>query len=248
MKRKLAALLSVVAFLFPGSRTSFKLSAQSTTSQTATTKTLQLAGLREMVIVRRDERGIPYIEAKNDEDLYFAQGFVTASDRLWQMDLFRRNARGELAEIFGNSVLEEDKRHRTLGFAHVVEAEAAQSPPQVKTLVTAYANGVNAYIASLDAKSLPPEFQLLQYKPRPWTPADSLLIVKTFFESLSSTWRLDIMREAMAALPAEKRAVLMPETSPFDVLVVGKDTKKQGAATAQSTGSISPVAKETLLA
>src|SRR6266566_4910441 len=144
MKRKLAALLSVVAFLFPGSRTSFKLSAQSTTSQTATTKTLQRAGLRETVIVRRDERGIPYIEAKNDEDLYFAQGFVTASDRLWQMDLFRRNARGELAEIFGagpsNSALEQDKQHRIVGFAHEADAEAAQASPQSRALLEAYAN------------------------------------------------------------------------------------------------------------
>src|SRR6266550_4429899 len=168
MKRKLAALLTVFAFLFSISRTSFNVSAQSTTSQAATTKTLQLVGLREAVTVRRDERGIPYIEAKNDDDLYFAQGFVTASDRLWQMDLFRRNARGELAEIFGvgpsNSVLEEDKRHRTLGFAQVAEAEAAQASPQVRALLNAYANGVNAYIGSLDTKSLPPEFQLLQYK------------------------------------------------------------------------------------
>src|SRR3954467_3962779 len=146
---------------------------------------LTVSGLKQEVTVRRDNRGIPYIEAKNDEDLYFAQGYVTASDRLWQMDLFRRNARGELAEIFGAQVLEEDKRHRTFGFAQVAEAEAAAASPKVKALLTAYANGVNAYIASLDAKSLPVEFQLIQYKPRPWTPADSLLIVKNFFEALS---------------------------------------------------------------
>src|SRR5438876_7000565 len=107
------------------------------------TKSLSLSGLRGRVTVRRDERGIPYIEATNDDDLYFAQGFVTASDRLWQMDLFRRNARGELAEIFGSVVLEEDKRHRTFGFAHVAEAEAAQASPAVKALLTSYANGVN---------------------------------------------------------------------------------------------------------
>src|SRR4030081_2111897 len=64
-------------------------------------KTLAIAGLRDWVTVRRDERGIPYIEAKNDEDLYFAQGYVTASDRLWQMDLLRRTERGELAEVLG---------------------------------------------------------------------------------------------------------------------------------------------------
>ena len=76
-------------------------------------KNLNLAGLHGRVTVRRDERGIPYIEATNDTDLHFAQGYVTASDRLWQMDLLRRTARGELAEILGagpnNAALEQDK-------------------------------------------------------------------------------------------------------------------------------------------
>src|SRR6185503_5654523 len=179
-------------------------------------RSLEIAGLRDRVMVRRDERGIPYIEAKNDEDLYFVQGYITASDRLWQMDLFRRTERGELAEILtagpNNIALNQDKQHRTLGFAQVAEAEVAQAAPQSRALLEAYARGVNAYIASLDAKALPPEFQILQYKPKPWTPADSLLVVKLFFEALSSTWRLDIMREAMASLPAERRAQLMPET------------------------------------
>jgi penicillin amidase len=229
MKRQLAAILTICAFLFSVPRASLQISAKQSTNQAAATKTTRVPGLRDTVTVRRDERGIPYIEAKNDEDLYLVQGFVTASDRLWQMDLFRRSARGELAEIFGagpsNSVLEEDKRHRTLGFAQVTEAEVAQATPQAQALLAAYAKGVNAYIASLDAKSWPPEFQLLQYKPRPWTPADSLIVVKNFFESLSSTWRLDIMREALADLPPDKRAAMLPETSPLDVLVVGKDDK-----------------------
>jgi len=213
---------------------------------------IQLLGLRDRVTVRRDERGIAYIEAKNDEDLYFAQGYVTASDRLWQMDLFRRTERGELAEVLtagpNNIALEQDKQHRTLGFAQVAEAEVAQASLQSRALLAAYARGVNAYIASLDAKSLPPEFQILQYKPKSWTPADSLLVVKLFSEALSNTWRLDIMREAMVGLPAEKRAALLAETSPYDVLVVGKDTKKQVARVEQSTGSTTPVSNETLFA
>jgi penicillin amidase len=81
---------------------------RSTAQTTANADTLKVAGLRERVTVRRDERGIPYVEAANDHDLYFAQGYVTASDRLWQMDLLRRTARGELAEIFGQAALEED--------------------------------------------------------------------------------------------------------------------------------------------
>src|SRR5689334_17081589 len=81
-----------------------------------TSTTITIAGLHERVTVRRDERGIPYIEAANNDDLYFAQGYITATDRLWQMDLLRRNVRGELAEIFGEGALGEDKRHRTFGF------------------------------------------------------------------------------------------------------------------------------------
>jgi penicillin amidase len=116
--------------------------------------------------VRRDERGIPYIQASNDHDLYLAQGYVTASDRLWQMDVFRRNARGELAEIFGAATLEEDKRHRTIGFAQVAEAEVAQASPQARSILDAYADGVNTYITSLDARRCR-QFRLLQYRRNP---------------------------------------------------------------------------------
>jgi penicillin G amidase len=196
---------------------------------------ITVKGLKETVTIRRDERGIPYIEAKNDEDLYFAQGYVTAQDRLWQMDLFRRNARGELSEVLPNvpnsPALDQDKLHRTLGFAQVVEAEVAQASPESRAVLEAYAAGVNAYISSLDQKSLPPEFRILGYTPKPWTPADSLIVIKIFFEALSNTWRLDLLREAMASLPAEKRAALLPEISPIDVLVVGTDSKLRNAST-----------------
>src|SRR2546421_11885656 len=97
---------------------------------------IQITGLRDRVTVRRDERGIPYIDAKNDEDLYFAQGYVTASDRLWQMDLFRRTERGELSEVVGagpnNFALEQDKQHRILGFAPEVNAELALASPETR--------------------------------------------------------------------------------------------------------------------
>jgi penicillin amidase len=221
-------------------------------------RTISLPGLHGRVSVRRDERGIPYIEATNDEDLYFAQGFVTASDRLWQMDVMRRTARGELSEVLGagpnNLALEQDKQHRTLGYAQEVNAELAQASAQTRSLLDAYARGVNAYIDSLDPKSMPPEFQILQYKPKPWTAADSLLPVKLFAEALSMTWRLDVMREALASLPADKRAGLMPETSPLDVLVVGKDTKKLnallpgGSDSPVSTGILAGLAKDEAIA
>src|SRR4029078_3775175 len=139
--------------------------------QTSTAATsIKVKGLKDSVTIRRDERGIPYIDAKNDEDLYFAQGYVTAQDRLWQMDLFRRNARGELSEVLptvpNSPALDQDKLHRTLGFARVVEAEVAQASPQSRAVLEAYAAGVNAYISTLDQKSLPPEFRILGYTPK----------------------------------------------------------------------------------
>jgi len=195
--------------------------------------TLKVAGLLDQTTIRRDERGIPYIEAKNEHDLYFAQGYATAADRLWQMDFLRRTARGELSEVLGagpnNLALEQDKLHRTFGFAQVAEVEFSQATPEARAVLEAYAQGVNAFLGSLNPKTLPPEFQILQYSPRQWTPVDSLVMVKLFFEALSSTWRLDVMRELYATLPQEKRDVLMPETSPLDVLVVGTDGRRRNA-------------------
>src|SRR5215218_10438642 len=202
-----------------------------TITQTSTQQNaIQIQGIKDRITIRRDERGIPYVEAQNDEDLYFGQGYATAQDRLWQLDLFRRTARGELAEILGvgtsNLAIDQDKLHRNYGFAQAAEAEVAAASPRTRTMLEAYARGVNAYAASLDPKSMPPEFQILQYSFRPWTPADSCVVVKIFFEALSDTWRLDIMRQALSVLPADKRAELLPEMSPIDVLVVGKDTPK----------------------
>ncbi|HKQ08254.1 MAG TPA: penicillin acylase family protein [Blastocatellia bacterium] len=185
--------------------------------------TLEVAGLRADVTVRRDERGVPHVEAANQDDLYFAQGYVVASDRLWQMDLLRRTAAGELAEILGQNALEEDKRRRAFGFAALAEQLVGRLSPPVRASLEAYANGVNAYIAALDKDSLPLEFRTLQYKPRPWRPADSLMIGKLFAETLSSTWQTDMMRDAFAGLPPERVNDLLPSTSPLDLIMVGSD-------------------------
>src|SRR5438132_1811110 len=201
-----------------------------TTVAQQTPTTITIAGLHERVTVRRDERGIPYIEAANNDDLYFAQGYITATDRLWQMDLLRRNVRGELAEIFGEGALGEDKRHRTFGFAQVVDETARHLPPNLNNAMTAYANGVNAFIDSLTDQTTPIEFRILQYKPRHWAVADSLAVGKLLAEYLSNSWQLDVMRGAMMSLPKEKREALLLETSPLDVIVVGSD---QGAGSAE---------------
>jgi penicillin amidase len=137
-----------------------------------------------------------------------------------------------LSEIFGQGTLDQDKRHRTFGFAQVVDETAAHLSPDMSAVLNAYARGVNAYIDSRTDKTLPPEFQILQYKPRPWKPADSLAVGKLMAEYLSTTWQLDIMRAALQSLPKEKRDALLPEMSPLDVLVVGRDRKATRSAEA----------------
>ena len=203
-------------------------------------RTITLPGLRDRVTVRRDERGIPYIDATNDADLYFAQGYVTASDRLWQMDLLRRTVRGELSEIFGQATLSQDKTHRAFGFAGILDDAAAHLPANLSLALNAYAQGVNAFIDSLNNQNLPPEFALLQYKPRHWTPQDSLAVGKLLAEYLSSSWQLDIMRASLAALPKDKRDALLPETSPLDVLVVGGDRAKKSSLRIPFRGGACP--------
>ncbi len=190
-------------------------------------KTLMIAGLKEKVTVRKDARSIPYIEANNDADLYFVQGFVTASDRLWQMDLYRRVASGRTAELFGNAALDRDKRWRRFGFQAVVEESYRNFSPEFKSVLDNYARGVNAFIATLDKDSMPPEFNVLQYQPEPWKATDSLIIGKILADALSTSWHQDATRAKFKDLPKEKYDQLFIEKTPFDVLVVGKDNEKK---------------------
>ncbi len=184
---------------------------------------VQIPGLKGRVTVHRDDRGIPHITAQSEADLFLAQGYITASDRLWQMDLLRRAARGELSEIFGKAALEEDKRVRRLGYAGLAEIQARNLAPPLRPAMEAYVSGVNAWIGSIGEK-LPVEFRLLKYKPREWTIADSMLISKLLAEQLSTSWRTDLMRAALQDLSPDKRSQLLPDSSPMDVLVVGSDT------------------------
>ncbi|MDQ3472821.1 MAG: penicillin acylase family protein, partial [Acidobacteriota bacterium] len=221
MNRRTVSLLPLLLFAILLA----SLATPSATAQTpaATPTSMRIAGLRDRVTVRRDERGIPYISATNEADLYFAQGYITASDRLFQMDFLRRTVRGELAEVLGRSALSQDQRHRTLGYAGIIDATVAKMSPEIRTSLEAYANGVNAFIASRTDRDFPPEFLILQYKPRPWVPADSLAVGKLIYEVLSTTYQYDLMRASLAQLPKAKRDALLPVKSPLDVLVVGRD-------------------------
>lgn len=199
-------------------------------------QTLTIAGLKGSVTARRDARSIPYIEARNDADLYFAQGFVTASDRLWQMDLYRRVARGETAELFGKTTLEEDKRWRKFGFAKIAEDSLQYLTPELKAALENYARGVNAYIATLNKDTLPVEFKILQYSPREWRPSDTIVIGKILSDALSTTWRNDLLRASLTSLPKEKQTDLLNPLTPQDVVLFGKDAARKIAMRGGSGG------------
>jgi len=204
-------------------------------------------GLKSSVTVQRDNYSRPYISAANDADLYFVQGYVTASDRLWQMDMMRRLARGETAELSGQRTLEEDKRWRRFGFAKVVEDSVQYLTPELKTALDSYAAGVNAYIATLTDETMPAEFKILQYKPRQWKPTDSLIIGKILADALSSTWRQDLLKAQLkAALPAEKFAELADVRHDQDVINFGKDVKVVERGSSSRTTGILPT--DTILA
>ena len=170
------------------------------------------------VVIQRDARGVPFIEAASETDLFFAQGYATASDRLWQMDFLRRSARGELAEVFGAGAVEVDKLHRIYGFRSVAEKLLTGASAETREALESYARGVNAFIASCDAKSLPIEFQVLHYQPKPWTPIDSIALGKLFAEKLSFTVDADIFRALLSDLPGERVEQLLPQSSPLDLV------------------------------
>ena len=178
--------------------------------------TIQYIGPSAPVEVLRDARGVPHLRASSLRDLFFAQGYVTAQDRLWQMDLSRRLAEGELSEVFGDRALRLDVENRTLGFRQVSERALAELGPEARAPLTAYAEGVNAFIASHQQR-LPIEFLLLNYRPRPWTEVDSLGVVLNMAKTLSTTWGLDLGRERLRAkLGPELFADALPDHSSLD--------------------------------
>jgi penicillin G amidase len=135
--------------------------------------TIKISGLKDEVEVRTDDHGIAHISAKNDEDLFFAQGYITARERMFQMDLTRLAGRGELSTLFGDKTIKTDKYFKTLGFHRAAEAEYKNLSQETKLAVDAYARGVNEYI--LTVKNLPREYIILGSKPQLWKPADSVV-------------------------------------------------------------------------
>src|SRR5213592_4779346 len=160
---------------------------------------VKIAGLSKKVTVSRDGHGVPTIDAASLEDLFFTQGYVTAQDRLWQMDIMRRFAAGELAEILGGDLLKHDREHRILGLRIAAQEALEITPEAERSRLSAYAHGVNAYIESHRDK-LPLEFRILHYSPRLWTPEDSTLIAAQMVKDLNhGPYRQALTREKILA-------------------------------------------------
>ena len=168
--------------------------------------TLTLPGLHAQVEVYWEDRGVPHIYARNLHDLYMAQGYVTAQDHLWSMDLDRRAASGRLAEVLGAKLLPLDKHFRTLGLRRAAADSLELYQPETRAHLDAYAAGVNARIAE---GKLPPEFALLFYRPDPWTAVDTLSIGKYAAYGLGGNWEGELLRaQLVQAVGAEKAAEL----------------------------------------
>src|SRR6202167_3057928 len=145
---------------------------------------LQVKGLSAAVKVTRDGHGVPAIEAAPLEDLFLAQGYVTAQDRLWQMDIMRRYAAGELSEILGEDTLKIDREQRILGLRAAARNGFETASPRDRAYFEAYARGVNAFIESRGS-NLPIEFRILKYRPKPWQPEDSIIIANQMVKDLN---------------------------------------------------------------
>ncbi|MFN5677005.1 MAG: penicillin acylase family protein [Roseiflexaceae bacterium] len=166
---------------------------------------LQLAQLQQPVEVMRDTWGVPHIYAQNTHDLFLAQGFVHAQDRLWQMETQRRLGHGRLAELVGARAIDTDRFMRILGLGRSAVRDAQTVSGQTHDALTAYVEGVNAFIAQHQRK-LPPEFLLLRHTPTPWSIADVLVWGKVMALSLSGNWQQEILRAQLIAKIGATRA------------------------------------------
>jgi penicillin amidase len=203
---------------------------------------LSVPGLSAPVEVVRVDPGVPHIYARNAHDLFFAQGYVHAQDRLWQMEFDRILGEGRLASLFGEGALDVDKMIRVFGLAQAAARDWQTLSPATRDLLTAYAGGVNAYLATHRGR-LPIEFTLLGVTPRPWTPLDSLTWGKLMALNLSLNHQFEILRahliarlgepaarQLMSPYPASAPVIVPPGAQAYADLPVRPEARSRFAA------------------
>ncbi|MFQ6070130.1 MAG: penicillin acylase family protein [Candidatus Aminicenantales bacterium] len=186
-----------------------------------------LPGLEKEVEVVWDSRCVPHIFAANDHDLYFAQGYITARDRLWQMEFQTLALAGRLSEILGSSTLEYDRYMRRIGMVYAAEnaVKGLTSDPESLAVIQAYTDGVNAYIKKLKRKKLPLEYKLLDYRPEPWTFLKSALLVKYMAWNLtgfSSDYPMTLLLQKIGEKSMDE---LFPYHPPFLEPIIPREVK-----------------------
>lgn len=178
---------------------------------------LPVNGISAPVTITRDGHGVPTIDATSLDDLFFAQGYVTAQDRMFQMDIMRRFAGGELSEILGPDTLKLDREQKILGLRAAARKSIAMAIPRDREFFEAYARGVNAYITS-HTKRLPIEFRILGYQPKPWLAEDSIVIANQMVKDLNYHYFFDALEreKILAKLGPELTADLFANRSWHD--------------------------------
>ena len=185
-----------------------------------TNGTIKLHNLRSTVKIYRDDYGVPHILANNEEDLFFTMGFVTAQDRLWQMDISRRIATGKLSEIYGEKTLETDKLFRTIGLYRTAEKISKRLSPESYDVLRKYASGVNAFIIA-NKDNLPLEFTILNYKPQLWKIEDSIACQRLLAWGLALGRHYDlIFGSLIEKLGLKKVSEIFPEYSASDPQII----------------------------
>lgn len=189
---------------------------------------LRLHGLHEAVEIITDIYGVPHVYAQNEDDMYFAQGYLHAQERLWQMEVNRRLGAGRLAEIFGPIALETDRFCRRLGLHRAAASEVARLSSHDRQTLEAYARGVNAYITS-HSHTLPIEFTILRLQPEPWQITDSIQWSKMMGWNLGGNWETELIRaELVSRLGIERASRLEAGYDPRHPLIIPPGVAYEG--------------------
>jgi penicillin G amidase len=199
---------------------------------------ISLPGLKQPVEVVRDRWGVPHLYAASVEDVLFAQGYVHAQDRLWQMELNRRVGHGRLSEAFGTIAFDTDRLLRILGFARAAREGWDATDGEARTALEAYARGVNAFIQA-NPNNWGLEFTLLRLKPEPWTPVDSLVWTKMMAWGLSTNWDTELINAALVGKLGPERAARLHAEYP-----AGNPTVIPGAPVGEMAAKILTQLKE----
>src|SRR5437763_5071281 len=198
-------LLAIVFSIF-AQNGNLALNSQARAARSQTSGNLKIAGFEQPVTVLRDQWGVAHIFAQNQHDLFFAQGFVAAQDRLFQMELWKRAGQGRLAEVLGPSAAERDRYARLLRYRGDMKAEYSSYAPDAFEILQSFTDGINAYIGN--SRTLPIEFKIAGFAPEPWKPEDCLSRMAAF--SVTGNATAELRNAAMlAALGPEKSHLLL---------------------------------------